>query len=94
MPNKFTQKAQNVLTRSLSLARELGHTYVGSEHLLLGLCREGEGLGCKLLRDKAAYEEMARAVNPYGDGQACRRIADAIEWHFGLRDAAPDPFDP
>ena len=26
---------------------------------------------------------MAHAVNPYGDGLACRRIADAILWHFG-----------
>jgi len=49
-------------------------------------------LGCKLLQDKAAYEEMARAVNPYGDGQACRRIADAIEWHFGLRETPPEEF--
>ena len=47
-----------------------------------------------LLTDPAAYEEMAHAVNPYGDGEACRRIADAIEWHFGLRAEAPDPFAP
>ena len=31
-----------------------------------------------LLDDKAAYEAMSRAVNPYGDGQACRRIADVL----------------
>ena len=49
-------------------------------------------LGCLLLRDKAAYDEMAHAVNPYGDGQACRRIADAIEWHFGLRETPPEEF--
>ena len=51
-------------------------------------------MACQLLSDPAAYEEMARAVNPYGDGEACRRIADAIEWHFGLRDQAPDSFAP
>lgn len=45
-----------------------------------------------LLTNPAAYQAMAHAVNPYGDGQACRRIADAIEWHFGLRSEAPDPF--
>ena len=49
-------------------------------------------LGCELLRDKAAYDAMAHAVNPYGDGQACRRIADAIEWHFGLRQTPPEAF--
>ncbi len=36
-------------------------------------------------RTREAYERMAHAVNPYGDGHACRRIADAIEWKFGLR---------
>ena len=47
-----------------------------------------------LLSDRAAYEKMARAVNPYGDGHACRRIADAILWHFGLATSAPEPFCP
>ena len=51
-------------------------------------------MGNELLRDRAAYEKMARAVNPYGDGNACRRIADAIEWHFGRRAARPDDFLP
>ena len=37
----------------------------------------------RLIRDRAAYDKMARAVNPYGDGHACARIADAILWHFG-----------
>ena len=31
-----------------------------------------------LLEDAAAYEAMSKAVNPYGDGQACRRIADTL----------------
>ncbi|MBQ3135002.1 MAG: UDP-N-acetylglucosamine 2-epimerase (non-hydrolyzing) [Oscillospiraceae bacterium] len=47
-----------------------------------------------LLSDSDAYNRMAHAVNPYGDGQACRRTVDAILWHFGLRDNAPDPFNP
>ena len=45
----------------------------------------------QLLTDPAAYATMARAVNPYGDGQACRRIADAILWHFG-RGPRPEDF--
>ena len=49
-------------------------------------------LASELLRDESAYAAMAHAVNPYGDGQACRRIADAIEWHFGLRQTAPEEF--
>ena len=46
----------------------------------------------RLLTDEGAYHAMAHAVNPYGDGQACRRIAHAIEYHFGLRPDAPVPF--
>ena len=48
-------------------------------------------LGAELLEDQAAYGKMAHAVNPYGDGHACRRIADAIEWSFGLRAEPPEP---
>ena len=46
-----------------------------------------------LLDDPAAYERMSKAVNPYGDGQACRRIADAILWHFG-RGPRPEEYRP
>ena len=51
-------------------------------------------MASQLLSNPAAYDEMAHAVNPYGDGEACRRIVDAIEWHFGLRQEAPDAFHP
>ena len=44
-----------------------------------------------LITDPAAYAAMAHAVNPYGDGAACRRIADAILWHFG-RGEKPEDF--
>ena len=49
-------------------------------------------LASELLSDERAYHAMAHAVNPYGDGQACRRIADAIEWKFGLRAERPGEF--
>ena len=51
-------------------------------------------MGNELLRDEAAYARMAHAVNPYGDGNACRRIADAIEWHFGRRAERPADYLP
>ena len=47
-----------------------------------------------LLSDNAAYELMAQATNPYGDGQASRRILEAILYHFGQRKTAPRPFKP
>lgn len=46
----------------------------------------------ELLCSDEAYERMARAVNPYGDGNACARIADAIEFSFGLRTERPEEF--
>lgn len=49
-------------------------------------------LGRRLLGDREAYAAMARAVNPYGDGNACRRIGDAIAWHFGLLPERPEDF--
>ncbi len=49
-------------------------------------------LGAQLVTDKSVYDAMAHAVNPYGDGRACERIADAIEYTFGFRDKAPEEF--
>lgn len=46
----------------------------------------------ELIENETAYRQMAHAVNPYGDGQACRRIADAILYHFGRCDRVPEPF--
>ncbi|MGM9566493.1 non-hydrolyzing UDP-N-acetylglucosamine 2-epimerase [Evtepia sp.] len=48
--------------------------------------------GARLLTDPAAYDAMAHAVNPYGDGEACRRIVDAILWKKGLRAQPPEEF--
>ncbi len=46
-----------------------------------------------LLADKAEYEKMANACNPYGDGQAARRIVQAILWKHGLIADKPDSFE-
>lgn len=45
-----------------------------------------------LLSDKAEYERMSNASNPYGDGRASERIVQAIKHHFGLIQAKPEPF--
>jgi len=45
-----------------------------------------------LLENSDSYAEMAKAVNPYGDGQACKRIVQAIRWHFGLTEERPEDF--
>ncbi len=51
-------------------------------------------LACELLTDKEKYERMAKAVNPYGDGNACGRIAEAILCGFGMSDNRPEDFAP
>jgi UDP-N-acetylglucosamine 2-epimerase len=51
-------------------------------------------LASELLTDQAKYDAMAHAVNPYGDGRACERIADALAWGFGISDKAPEEFVP
>jgi len=47
----FTPRAKRVLELSVDEARQLGHNYVGTEHLLLGLIREGEGVAARVLLD-------------------------------------------
>lgn len=49
-------------------------------------------LAHELLTDRQAYERMAKAVNPYGDGKASKRIVEAILYHFGIREHRPKPF--
>ncbi|HEY8394241.1 MAG TPA: UDP-N-acetylglucosamine 2-epimerase (non-hydrolyzing) [Thermaerobacter sp.] len=54
------------------------------------IIREAE----RLLHDPQRYEQVARARNPFGDGRAAERTADAIEYFFGLRPAPPEPWRP
>lgn len=49
-------------------------------------------MASELLTDQNKYNEMAKAVNPYGDGNASRRITDAILWHFGYTQQRPEDF--
>ena len=61
---------------------------------LAGVAREDiVAIRERLIRDRDAYDAMAHAVNPYGDGDACRRIADAIEWRYGLRSRRPADYE-
>ena len=49
--DRFTERARSALTLAYQAAAEMGHGYVGSEHILLGLAREGGGVAAKVLRD-------------------------------------------
>ena len=56
----FTPKAKRVFDQAFTEARALGHNYIGPEHLLLGLLREGEGVAAKVLANLDVDSEQAR----------------------------------
>ena len=60
--NRFTPRAQNALRLAQAAAEELGHSYVGSEHLLLGLLREEAGAAHRCLAEQSVTVERARAA--------------------------------
>src|SRR3982074_3579261 len=57
----YTSRAKKVLELAMSEARELSHSYVGTEHLLLGLLREEKGIAAQVLTDAGVNLEAARA---------------------------------
>lgn len=60
--NKFTPRAEEALRLSQEAAGELGHGYVGTEHLLLGLLREEEGIAHRVLREYGITDEMLCSI--------------------------------
>ena len=56
----YTSRAKKVLELAMSEARELNHSYVGTEHLLLGLLREEKGIAAQVLTDAGINLEQAR----------------------------------
>ena len=58
MENKFTPRAEESLRLAQEAAEEMGHGYVGSEHLLLGLMREEEGIAHRVLEEAGLTDDM------------------------------------
>ncbi len=57
----FTPRAKKVLELSLEECRALGHDFIGTEHILLGLAREGQGVANHILNDLGATSDRIRA---------------------------------
>ena len=57
---KFTEKAEGAIEQARLAAFGLGHSYVGTEHLLLGILREKAGLGARILRDRGISERSLK----------------------------------
>jgi ATP-dependent Clp protease ATP-binding subunit ClpC len=71
----FTPRAKKVLELSLREALQLGHNYIGTEHILLGLVREGEGVAAQVLEKSGATMDRVREavialLSGYSTGQA------------------------
>ena len=58
MENKFTPRAEEALRLAQEAAEDMGHGYVGSEHLLLGLLREEEGIAHRVLEENGLTDEL------------------------------------
>jgi len=56
--DRFTERAQIALSKAQEAAQNMGHSYVGTEHILLGIASEGEGLGAKVMRDNGLDEAL------------------------------------
>jgi len=55
----FTRRAQNALNSSVLIAKQFGHTYIGTEHFLLGILNEGDSAGAKILaKYEVSYEKI------------------------------------
>src|SRR5678810_108038 len=62
--DKFTERARKVLQLSQEEARRLNHNYIGTEHLLLGLVREGEGIAAGVLESLGvSLDKVRQQVN-------------------------------
>ena len=57
---RFTEEASKALELSVQAAKEFGHAYIGSEHLLLGLLREGSSVAAKVLENNGVTEDAVR----------------------------------
>ncbi len=56
--DRFTERARMALSKAQEAAQNMGHSYVGTEHILLGIASEGEGLGAKVLQDNGLDEAL------------------------------------
>lgn len=58
---KFTKKAKKVIEIANDISIELGHNYIGTEHILYGLVKEGDGIAAKVLVNKGITDEKVKA---------------------------------
>jgi ATP-dependent Clp protease ATP-binding subunit ClpC len=75
---KFTERARKVLTLSQEEAQRFNHNYIGTEHILLGLVREGEGVAAKVLANLGVELEKVRSAVEYIIGRGEKTVSGEI----------------
>ena len=75
---KFTERARKVLTLSQEEAQRFNHNYIGTEHILLGLVREGEGVAAKVLASLGVDLEKVRSAVEYIIGRGEKTVSGEI----------------
>jgi hypothetical protein len=76
--DKFTERARRVLNLARAEARDLNHNYIGTEHLLLGLVREGEGVGAQVLANLGVELKKVRSAVEFIIGPGDRPVTGEI----------------
>ncbi|HEV8634087.1 MAG TPA: Clp protease N-terminal domain-containing protein, partial [Chloroflexota bacterium] len=76
--DKFTERARRVLTFSQEEAQRFNHNYIGTEHLLLGLVREGEGVAAKVLANMGLELNKVREMVQFTIGRGDRMVMGEI----------------
>ena len=76
--DKFTERARKVLTLAQEEAQRFNHNYIGTEHLLLGLVREGEGVAAKVLANMGVELSKVRSAVEFIIGRGDRMVMGEI----------------
>lgn len=76
--DKFTERARKVLTLAQEEAQRFNHNYIGTEHLLLGLVREGEGVAAKVLANMGVELNKVRSAVEFIIGRGDRMVVGEI----------------
>ena len=76
--NKFTERARRVLSLAQEEAQRFQHNYIGTEHLLLGLVREGEGVAAQVLRKLGVELDKVRSAIEHIIGRGDRIVLGQI----------------
>ena len=79
MEAKFSPRVKDVISFSKEEALRLGHEYVGTEHLLLGIIREGEGVAIKLLKALAVDTVKLRRMVEHVIKRSKTTVANSSE---------------